>query len=318
MAKRRFDPVPIYVPEITLAGGFFSYPTLGAALFVDGVDGNDLRSGLKSTEPLKTIQKAIDKAKSGDVIMIAPKGGTSEDDVVGYDETVSILPTGGKDGKLSRLTLIGAGPRGSVFIEASAAGAEGMQVKANDVTLVNIGVAGNSTADYALNVNGTKPGSIKFGKRFRAFGCKFELGDGTGPAVLLDGSADYQVGDALFYDCEFAWAGTGVKFDDSAYGFPTQIFVKKSHFHNIATAGLGVAAGGLVKNLLLEGCTFDNKEDGTAPTDYILLSDNGNTGLIVGNYFATATNAASVLTIGTGLKWGPNGTEAGWSTARPV
>lgn len=63
---------------------------------------------------------------------------------------------------------------------------------------------------------------------------------------------------------------------------------------------------------------FDQLEDGTEPTDFILLADNGNTGIIAGNQFAIATNATAKLTIGTGIMWGPNGTEAGWSTARPA
>lgn len=232
-------------------------------------------------------------ANRGDVILVAPGS---------YDETVAA--------DIAGITIVGMGGRGAVYIEPSAAGAEGMQVTADDITLINIGVDGDDTADYALNVNAAS--------RFRAYGCKFELGSGTGPAVLLNGTATDQTADALFKDCEFAWAGIGVQADDSAYGYVTQVFLENCKFHNITTACIGVATNGLYKNLIVTDCVFDNQEDGTAPTDYILLSDNGNTGVFSGNRFATATNATGVLTIGTGIKWVANATEAGWSTARPA
>lgn len=249
--------------------------------------------GKSWTSAFTTIQTAVTAASAGDIIYVAPGG---------YNETVTVSK--------AKLALVGVGGRGSAFIEPSTAGAEGMQVTADDVTLVNIGVAGDETSDYALNLNAVS--------RFRAFGCKFELGDGTSPAVLLNGTASDQCGDNLLYDCEFAWAGSGILADDSVYGYVTQTQIRKCYFHNLATVGIGVASGGLWKNLEVTDCVFDNKEDGTAPTDYILLSNNGNTGIFSGNRFATATNDIAVLTIGTGLKWVTNATEAGISAARPA
>lgn len=284
---------PLITHGVPYGVGDLMIASLGAPYYVSGTTGtNNSRDGSDAERPLSTIQQAVTNAPAGSVIFIAPGA---------YDESVSISKS---------LTLIGCGPRGSVFIEPSAAGAEGLQVTADDVTLINVGVDGDDTADYALNVNAAA--------RFRAKGCKFELGGGTGPAVLLNGTDDGQAADAIFEDCEFAWAGTGIQFDDSGYGYPTQIRVVRCRFHNLTTAGLGVAASGLVKNLALLDSDFDNLEDGTAPTDYILLSDNGNTGIVSGNRFATATNATGVLTIGTGLKWATNYTEAGASTARPA
>lgn len=295
---------PLYTSTIidpgtgrTLVGPGGTLPvSFGSAWFVDSTGGSNSYSGKGQSSAFATIQKAVDSAGPGDVIYIAPGS---------YDETVTVTAV-----TKANLTLIGLGGRGSVYIEPSAAGAEGLQVLADDVTLINVGVDGDDTASYALNVQAAS--------RFRAYGCKFELGSGTGPAVLLDGTASDQTGDAIFEDCEFAWAGSGILADDSGYGYVTQVLIKNCRFHNLTTVGVGVAASGLWKNLELIDNFFDNAEDGTAPTDYILLSDNGNTGLIAGNFFATATNATGVLTIGTGLKWAPNGTEAGWSTARPA
>lgn len=266
--------------------------TWGNTWFVDPVNGSNAMDGKSPLSAFASIQKAVNSAAARDLIMLAPGG---------YDETVTI-PV-----RLNNLILMGTMGRGSSYIEPSTAGAEGMQVVADDVTLYNLGVAGDDTASYALNLHACA--------RFRAYNCKFE--GVTGPQILLDGTDDAQVADALFEGCEIAWGTLGFVFDNSTYGYPTQIFVRNCNFHDITTNMFGIASGGLVKGLEVTGCLFDNAEDGTAPTDYILLSDNGNTGVFAGNFFATATNATGVLTIGTGLKWSVNGTEAGWSAARP-
>lgn len=262
-------------------------PTLGEYLIVDPNAPRDVYDRV----PYATIQAAVDAAVAGDTILIAPGG---------YDETVTIA--------VANLRLVGAGARGSVFIEPETAGAEGMQVTADDVTLVNLGVAGDSAASYALNLNAAA--------RFRAYACKFEGPDAT--VVLCDGTADAQVADALFEDCEFAWGGSGVVFDDSAHGFPTQVFLQRCRFHNLTVAGLGLAASGGVVNLHVLDCVFDNAEDGTAPTDYIKVDRAGDSGIVAGCRFATATNAATVLTIADDILWVGNYTEAGVTAARPA
>jgi hypothetical protein len=277
------------------AGGLMASSAIpmvnGNYWFVDTNSSSAISTGKHKNKPFRFIQDAVDKAAAGDCIIVAPGQ---------YDESVI--------SGVNNLTIFGLGGRGAVFIEPETVGAEGMQVTSDDVTLINIGVAGESTADYALNLKGAS--------RFRSYGCKLEGPDGI--IVLVDGTATGQTADALFQDTEFAWGGKAMIFDDSSYGYPTQIYVKECRFHNIVTNMFGVNSGGLVKDLHVSGSIFGNQEDGTAPTDYILLSDNGNTGFIVGNVFATATNDAAVLTIGTGIKWGPNGTEAGFSTARPA
>jgi hypothetical protein len=274
--------------------------TFGTAWFIDPT-GDDALSGLSSETPFASAEKALEVFTPGDIIYAAPGQ---------YAITAAVQIAA----RNSNLIMAGLGGRGSVYFEPEDDAVEGMQVMADDVTLINIGVAGTDGADYAINLNACS--------RFRAYGCKFEGGAGvlgpTGIIMLVNGTADAQVADALLSDCEFAWSNKGIVFDDSSYGYPTQFFVQNCRFHDLTTQMFGVNTNGLVKGLEVTGCIFDNAEDGTAPTDYILLSDNGNTGLFAGNYFATATNATGVLTIGTGIKWGPNGTEAGWSVARPA
>lgn len=240
------------------------------------------------------LRTAIDNAQQGDKIFLRPGQ---------YDPGATALVV-----DVANVTLIGQGGRGAAYIEPDTAGMEGLQVTADDVTLINLGVAGESASSYAINLNAVS--------RFRAIGCKFEGPDGT--VVLLDGTADDQCADVLFEECEFAWGGSGALFDDSAYGYPTQIFFNRCRFHNVTAVGIGLAPAGGVTNLHVVDCVFDNQEDGTAPTDYIKVDRAGDTGIITGCRFATATNDTGVLTIAAGIMWAANATEAGWSTARPA
>jgi len=239
-----------------------------------------------------SIADALLAMRPKDLLILGPQA---------YEEGNLVIPA-----TLNNITIIGGGNRGACFIEPSVAGDEGLQVLADDVTLVNVGVADGGSGDYGLSV-GSQTVSPD---RFRAYGCKFE---GSAIAARL-----YGAGDILLDDCEFAWANVGLQLRGNDIGFNTQIFVQKSRFHNNADACMShFAAGQVVNNLQFWNNIMDQLEDGTEPTDFILLSDNGNTGTISGNQFAIATNATAKLTIGSGLMWGPNGTEAGWSTARP-
>lgn len=258
------------------------------------IEGSVARSSLpfgtaRRVSPTSTLAAAIAAANAGDVLYLEPGQ---------YNESVTVN---------KRLTIIGLGGKGAAYIEPETAGAEGMLVTADDVTLVNVGVAGASAADYALQV-GSQTVSPD---RFRAFACKFEGPDAA--VAVLKGA-----GDSLFEDCEFAWGGSGLLFAPNDDGFVTQVKLRRCHFHNLTAVHVGLAASGGVTNLEMADCLHDNAEDGTAPTDYIKVDRAGDTGIITGCRFATATNAATVLTIAAGILWVGNATEAGWSTARPA
>lgn len=236
-----------------------------------------------------TIQSVVDVAAAGDIIYIEPAT---------YAENLIIATAG--------LTLVGMGARGQPWINPAAGG--GLQITADDVVVINLGVAGEAGADYALNLQASSES--------RFYGCKFE--GPTGVATLLDGTASAQCSNILFKDCEWIWCGVGVEFDNSGYGYPSQITFKDCLFGNITTAAMrDNATGGGVVDLTVTDCVFAAQEDGTEPTDYLVLDRVGDTGIFSGCRFAYATNEADVLTIAAGIRWGPNGTEAGWSTARP-
>jgi hypothetical protein len=245
-----------------------------------------------------TIAAALTDVISGDVIMLGPQT---------FQEGNLVLAAG-----KNNITIIGTGNRGSTRIAPINAGDEGLQILGDDCTLLNVEVTANATGDYAVRVGS----STVFPLRTTFNACKFRGTTAANPAagLRITGALDL-----IVHDCEFASLANCILFEIGAGAeTPKRIHIRNSWFYNYTTVGLGVVAASVVKNLAVENNLFARQEDNTTPTDFILLSDNLNTGFISGNHFENATNAATVLTIGTGLFWGPNGTEAGWSTARPV
>lgn len=244
-----------------------------------------------------TVALALAALVSDDVLMLGPQV---------FDEGNLTLPA-----TASGVTIVGCGPRGSCSITPSTAGQSGLNVLAADVTIVNVNIAGNATGAYALKVGDT--GVDVF--RFRAYECKFSGVTAVSPgcAVLLNGAND-----SIFDGCEFASCSNAILFKDNTTGVTKKTRIQNCLFENYTTVALGVISTGVAVDLWVQNNIFARQSDGSSPTDFILLSDNANIGFIAGNFFANATNATGVLTIGTGLLWGPNGTEAGWSTARPA
>lgn len=254
-------------------------------LYVDATNGSNTFSGRSLDKAKATIGAAVTAAVAGDVIIVLPGS---------YDETVTIAR-----GK-SNIKIVGVGGRGAAYIEPSTEDADGMIVHADDVTLINIGVAAEDTTagNYALTVTGS---------RFRAHGCKFEGGEiqalvGPGTAAQETAGTHGRGGDIIFEDCEFAWGTDGVTFQGTDYGAATQIVVKDCRFHNLTgdhindKSGSGATASILFRNVQLIRNVHDDAEGGTAPTMYVDLdTDNGNDGVLVGSYFPQAANGAKVL-----------------------
>jgi len=270
-----------------------------------GVGGSTLVVNPDISGAYATIQDAVDDAVAGDRILVAPGA---------YDETVTILRA------QSNLTIVGMGGRGAVFIEPSTEDAGGMVCHADDVTLVNVGVAGeDETSAVALLVTGS---------RFRAYGCKLEggltqLALGPGTVILEDAGTQGRGADALFDDCEFAWGTNGVVLTASDFGAVTQARFRGCKFHNLTAAafeesnGSGGSASVHYRNLEISDCTFDDIEGGAAPTKYLSLNDdNGNDGIVTNCRFPTAINSGLNL-VSTALHWVSNFHTGGVSTAQP-
>lgn len=272
--------------------------TFGTNYFVDGANGDDGADGDSLQSPFATIQEAVDSASAGDVIYIAPGD---------YDEAVVIVT--------DNLTLVGLGGKGAVSIVPSASNATAIKIdgttasgRVEEVTLVNIGGECNGTGS-GLHVKGNI-------RRFRAYGSKFE---GGANALKLESTAEGSVGDSQFIDCEFAWATTAVLIAVSGAGDPvTQTLFKNCLFHNYAARGIYVTDT-FTADLWVKDSFFGFEENGTAPSNEFVKADiASSSGMFAGNFFATATNASSVLAIASGIMWVANATEAGFSTARPA
>jgi polygalacturonase len=237
-----------------------------------------------------TIQAAVDQSKAGDVIYIAPAT---------YAENVVITTAG--------LTLVGLGARGEAWINPAAGIA--LHINAvNDIVVINLGIGGVAAAAAALRITSSSE------SRFHA--CKIE--GGSDVLALVEGTAGAQCGNLMFFDCEFAWGLVGMEFDDSLFGYPTQILLRDCWFHEVTTAHIRInAAAGGVRDLWVEGCKFMNSEDATEPTDYILVDRVGDTGMVSNCYFAAPTITAAKMTIAAGILWVANKAEDGVSTARP-
>jgi len=285
--------------RLEVGGGQIMVPK-GTSYFVDPTNGSAQFDGRSWDSPLLTLAAALALAVANDTIHLA-KGA--------YAEAVTIARA------QAGLTIICPGGRGSAFLEAPT-DSTGLTNLANDVTLINVGLGGN----------GTGSGLINYGDRLRCYGCKIE--GGTNGAVMTLGTVAQVAAlthgkgaDCLFEDCEFAWSSAaGIKITASDYGAVTQLFVRRSKFHNLSAAHFEESGGSAsirFRNLEISDCVFDDDEGGAAPTKFISLNDdNGNDGIVSGCRFPTALNGGLNL-VSTALTWVGNLHPAGLSTTQP-
>lgn len=298
----------------TVSGGSVTFSGLTAGKSYVAFDDDDDTSSVRFTveasdgeldvgeEATQTVQAAIDAANPGDHIVI-PVGT--------YSEEILIPHT------LSGIVIEGDGGRGAVAIEADTDGVA-LTNHADDVTLINVGCAGD----------GTGGGIVNTGRRFRTQGCKIEGGAlamslSLGTVAQIAAHSRGKGDDCWFIDTEFCWATTGVKLTGTDYGAVTQIRFRDCTFHDNTAAdfeeatGSGGAVGVHFKDLDIGDCTFLRQEDGTEPTKYLSLNDdNGNKGVVHGCSFPTALAGGKNL-VSTGLIWVGNRHTGGTSTGQP-
>ncbi len=299
-------------------------PTIGTStyLFVNPVSGADGNPGTVD-QPMRTLQAAVTRG-----INITPGGCALLAAPGQYNESVLIPRTitrpDGTVVTVSNVVIVGLGGRGAAFIENDTAGGEALEVRADDCTIVNLGVGGNATSDWSLRV---------FGRRFRAVGCKLEgntgVGAGNGQAVVGPGTvAQINAGthgngsDSAFFDCEFAFGGKGIVVQSSDFGACTQMLVQSCRFHECDTVHVGendVGAIGAGRDIWVQDCTFQRNESGAEPTQWIDLNSVGTTGLITQSRFASAAAPATAkVALAAGVLYVTNYSEAGQTVARPA
>ena len=262
------------------------------------VDTAKAQSGVGNSwdSAFKTVAEAVLAASANDVIFVAPGA---------YAENVVIPVT------KPNLTVIGAGGRGSTFIQALTNGVA-LTVHSKDVTAVNIGCEGD----------GTGGGAHILGRRFRGIDCKFEGGADAlkvGPASVAAQNAtnDNDASDNIYVRCEIAWSTDGVVLMASDYGAVTQPRFYDCWSHDLTNhiteeLQAGATASIMFRDLEVHAHRFLRAEDGSAATAYVELNaSNTNTGLFSDSVIAHATMASAVLQIGNGVLWVGNKTEAG-------
>lgn len=237
-----------------------------------------------------TLAQALAACQAGDVVMLGP-GAYAEGNI-----TIDV----------NDITIIGAGNLGQVAIEPPA-GENGILVMASGVAFYNIDFSDGTGGVYACAV-GDADTQVN---RSRFYNCKFE-GDGIGLRLR-------EAGDTLIENCEFAWSANGLRLQSGNDGFCTEIYVRNCRFHDITTDQIGESAAQQeVDTLEISDCVFNTSEGGTAPTHFINLSNNGNSGIVTNNSFAVATNTVAKIVVGTSILYVANRTVAGITTARPA
>lgn len=192
------------------------------------------------------------------------------------------------------LTIVGPNRFGAAVILPTAVNAVGMSIDADNVTIANLTIFGG---DNSLVIEDGHIGII-------ATDCRFADADDV---VEVIGS-----GNVVFERCAFYGGDNGLVFTEGAANCEN-IVVKDSVFLDLDVTGITDGSDQTTESLIVSDCVFEG-----SPTDFIVVTDAGSTGIITRCSFAHATNAAAVLDIAAGIMWVANMTEAGVSTARPA
>src|SRR3990167_7174026 len=173
----------------------------------------------------------------------------------------------------SNITLVGAGPRGSVFLTGEGATTT-LTNNAPRTRLVNISIEGDETALSVGLLNRGRGLRYEIGRILNVAICaKFTLGTPTEvtAGTYSDGS------DTLCEDVEFSWATDGVELigvTDAGVGDfgTTQNYFRRCLFHNLSASSfketpLGEAAQSF-RDLEISDCIFRALEAGTLPTAF--------------------------------------------------
>lgn len=274
----------------------FGIPCIGA---MPPSTGNHILVGPNtsvSTSDYATIADALANASAGDTIMLQPGI---------YNETVTI--------DLDGITLIGLGNVLNTTVGYEYGGTASDQsaliVNGKNCRVINIDFSGGATATNGVEI---------VGDGFQAINCKFEMQNDAGVALKFSPTAvsGSTASIATIFGSEFAWCETGIQTATDTSS-TTQVKVINCQFNNCSVECIGEANADSVRNFVVQSCTFDAMEDGTAPSGgYINMSGNSSTGIVTLCSFPTAINSGE-NTVGTGIIWVGNFHTGGISNAQP-
>jgi hypothetical protein len=256
-----------------------------------GADGGS-HDGKSWGQALASWQAAHDLASAGDTIYGAPGE---------YNEDVIVTK--------AQVSLIGVGPRHSIRITASSAGATKTPMTVDGVSevgLYNLNLAPRSTGDGLLLTGNMR--------RFEAVGCK--IGDGGTNAVHIANGVgdaantvfDIRLVDNLINNCT---NGLNVTFEGGSNP-GGQYYVARNRFAKIATDC--IVQGGFVNDWEIAYNVF-SAVSGTEPTRFLDIDDTSTTGLVVGNKFHTTVFSTAKFAIATNVFFCDNKTQAEGSSS---
>lgn len=200
------------------------------------------------------------------------------------------------------------------------------------VTADNVGFRGieffsNSADEASMSVGLTSAGDFSEVNAAVFERCSF-ASDGTSEpeyGLRLFGGNNHVVRFSRFVDLTRA-----LSLRSGGTSMLTGLWLEGNHFIENTTYDLGTGAPvsgsqpatgdfhGIDQGVLNLVC-IDNTFAGgaTPPTDFVNIVGTSS-GIMTRNTFASATNAAATITIPAGILYAANGTEAGWSSARPA
>lgn len=266
-------------------------------------------SGRSPKNPFTTIPAATTAtvANRGDVVVI--QGGTYSVSDLDFNKAGVTYVAANRYGYPDKVVI-----SGDSYVTADRVGFYGIEFFSNSADECSMSVGLSTAGDFS------EADSAWFEQ------CSF-ASDGTSEpeyGLRLFGGNNHVVRYSRFID------NTRALSLRSGISMLTGLVLEGNHFVENTTYDLGTGAPtsgsqpatgdfhGIDQGVLNLVCV-DNRFAGgaTPPTDFVNIVGNSS-GYMSLNTFASATNAAATITIPAGILYAVNGTEAGWSSARPA
>ncbi len=238
-------------------------PTKGNKWFVDGTSGkgNDNWDGQSWDTPFSTGQNAVDKASTGDIILIAPKGmGAAATDPVDYAETIIIPAT------KPNLAIIGYGygrtQGGLPQIKKGSGAVALLTIRSPGCIIANLGFNGGSSTGGGILLD--DDGSTKTAFGTTIINCHFKNCVGSG-------ATDARTGGAI------QWSSAGNAWQVLIYG--------NRFYKNVGDVVLLGTGGSVPQDVIIENNIFSGPAANVDCNLYLAGGSGMNGVTIKGNVF---------------------------------
>ncbi len=265
-----------------MSGGQIPFST-GTYFFVDSGTGNSNNTGLKTTDPLATIDQAINKctAAAGDVIIVFP----------GHAETISAATSMVVD--IAGISIVGLGYGENRPVLTFSGTASRIPVSASDVRISGL-IFYSNIADVVSGVTVTGDDVLIQGCEWRGSAANKEFLQ----MLDIDDTERVTVKDCKLIASTTAGTNTGIRLDTAHYTTIDGCELRG----DFTTAAISGTAGSAAAStdVVVKGCLIENRD--TTAGIVIDIHDTG-TGLLANNRCFTlyATDPESALDPGNAL-----------------